>query len=235
MNQPNKPFGMYNSSNPMINGTTKDEINSLLESYFNDKSSSIQNDICTVATNHLASLLNDQNDKIANIRESLQDIYTVFLSKINNEILSSFSANSSLMNQECHSLKNSLDEYEYKVKAVNQYNREIPDIDAMIEEVNELIAFIKSNAVLLDNNSEKSSEEIDLNNVYNDLLIEMNQLNNKILIPKASNDSIFNKATVSINEAQRKLKVVKSSSDNQQQLLNGNIHSIRQFKRKNIY
>lgn len=238
MNQSNKPFGMYNSSNPMINGATKEEINLLLESYFNDKSSVIQNDICEIANKQLNTLIEYQSEKIANMRESLRDIYSAFLSKVeSDDILPLFRSNSISMNQECISLKSTFDKYEYQIKAINKNSRDIPDIDAMIDEVYYLIQSIKSNAVMLDKKTEKSFEAIDLNNVYNDLNHRINQIHNGLQISTKktveNDDSMITKATISISEAQRKLKAVKSSSDSHIQ--SNEIHSIKQFKRRNIF
>jgi hypothetical protein len=141
-------IGMYNSSNPFINSSLKSELTLIITNYFTSKEKSIHESIQDNINTKFESVLSQQNLKLSDIRNTLDDIHTNYISSLNlDEMNQGINEEIQKLTNEFNQMTSNCEMYSHLANDVNRKlndkNINIGYIDQTIKEVDNAIELLE--------------------------------------------------------------------------------------------
>ena len=235
INKGNISLGLYNLSNPMINGEyTKDMID-YISNLIQSKISPIQDLIFEETIKILEPIFNNQNKEISELKNELNDLYISYIQQICNLNLGNeYSEQIKLLNieiQNLNNINNNFNEQSNKLSLLKNQLKQGINYDEILNELNNIIEII-------DKKTKENEMEIDYDINYKDIFNKYKQIENKLNkinensenIKNEQMEKIYLKSCKILEEAQKKF----SANEPDKNIINENnfLNNIINFKIK---
>ena len=240
LNKVNNSLGVYNLSNPMINGEYTKEMIDYISSLIQSQIYPIKQMIYDETMKLIEPLFQNQINQINELKNELNDLYVSYIQKISNLNLGSeYAEQSKLLESEIQNLNNiniNFNEQNNKLCFLRNQLKQGINYDEILFELNKLIN-------LIEKKPNENDMEIDFDINYNKVFKKYKEVKNKLNIIN-ENDNILNlqnkqietiylKSCKIIEDAKLKLKENDSEKkdNNEYNFLN----NICNFKLKEYY
>ena len=252
MQNQKKMIGMYNSSNPLINATSKNEISSILSSYFESQSSKINSSISDIVSDKIEPIFAQQSLQLEGIRVSLSELYQNYIANMDIDDIDSF-VNEQIksLSSQFTTVKNQCNSYTNKINSINNYQQETKneeDIDAAMNQIDSIIHLVETNQINPRTSTDNNDVNMD-NNIIENIRGKLEEIEKMITYKeKESNENqyeiLLQKLSECIDHAKKKMqkednvknKIGFLSLQNKENTApKFNIDKIKQFRRNLSY
>lgn len=214
MQNQKKMIGMYNSSNPLINSTSKNEISSILSSYFESQSSKIKSSIADIVSDKIEPIFAQQSLQLEGIRSNLSELYQNYVANMDIDDMESF------INEQIRSLtsqfttvKNQCTSYTNKMNTINSYQQETnneEDIDSAMNQINSIINLVETNQINPRTSTDSNDVNMD-NNIIENIHGKLEEIEKMITYKEKENDEnqyeiLLQKMSECIDNAKKKMQ-----------------------------